>query len=101
MKQPDTNIKLIVGLGNPGERYARTYHNAGSLALDSLLKIFDASPLRAHPKFSYAYTTYRGIVLAKPLLSMNESGRAVYEMRRRLRCRPHNILVLHDDSDLP
>jgi PTH1 family peptidyl-tRNA hydrolase len=82
--KPET-IKLIVGLGNPGTRYAHTYHNAGRIAVRALS---DA------PETGFA-TGHRFLV---PNTFMNESGSAV---KRALRVKPKALLVVHDDADLP
>ena len=79
------SIKLVVGLGNPGRRYARTYHNAGRLAVRTFS---DASAIGFAP----------GPHFLNPEAFMNESGPAV---KRALRTKPKTLLVVHDDTDLP
>lgn len=98
------NYKLLMGLGNPGDEYADTYHNVGALALDAIREKIEASegPLhfRKHGDlFEYAKTA--GAILARSLVYMNESGRAVKEAARAFDVAPEAIAILHDDSDLP
>ncbi|MGX5029086.1 aminoacyl-tRNA hydrolase [Enterobacter asburiae] len=97
-------IKLIVGLANPGAEYAATRHNAGAWYVDLLAERLRA-PLREEPKF-FGYTS--GINLAGadvrllvPTTFMNLSGKAVAAMATFYRINPDEILVAHDELDLP
>jgi PTH1 family peptidyl-tRNA hydrolase len=99
-------MKLIVGLGNPGEKYKQTRHNAGFLALDFLLK--DDGFMKAQPSREFKsemYTWANGdekVIFLKPQTYMNDSGQALkticnfYKMDL-----PKDLLVVHDDTDLP
>jgi len=91
-------LRLIVGLGNPGTRYAGTRHNAGFLVLDELARRWGAS-------FRQGRQTDRAIahdvVLLKPRTFMNLSGAAVQAAMTRARVPPQELLVVHDDIDLP
>ncbi|MCZ6660577.1 MAG: aminoacyl-tRNA hydrolase [bacterium] len=95
-------MKLIVGLGNPGPRYALTRHNVGSLVVDELLMRYPAQPLGVRCNS----TTYAGkiagelVVLAKPLTFMNNSGTSVGHLLSAYRLSPASLLVIHDDIDL-
>lgn len=93
-------IKLILGLGNPGARYAKTYHNAGRLTVQALLKISGApeAELRATPWFSYAKTSDG--ILAESKVFMNHSGRAARAALKLFHLTPAELLVVQDDSDL-
>lgn len=94
---------LIIGLGNPGADYENTYHNAGALAMDvvaSSLPEGGALRWKVHKKL-FAYTRIRNWVFAKPLTFMNISGAVVREAARKFTVLPENIIILHDDSDLP
>ena len=97
-------IKLIVGLANPGAEYAATRHNAGAWFVDLLAERLRA-PLRAEAKF-FGYTsrvTLGGadVRLLVPTTFMNLSGKAVAAMASFFRINPDEILVAHDELDLP
>ncbi|KTM01874.1 peptidyl-tRNA hydrolase [Salmonella enterica] len=97
-------IKLIVGLANPGAEYAATRHNAGAWYVDLLAERLRA-PLREEPKF-FGYTsriTLEGedVRLLVPTTFMNLSGKAVGTMASFYRIQPDEILVAHDELDLP
>jgi PTH1 family peptidyl-tRNA hydrolase len=94
-------ISLVVGLGNPGGRYASTRHNAGFMALEELAGRRGASfkKYRGIETGSFACGS-REVKLARPLDFMNRSGEAVKQLRRRFRLDPREILVIYDDIDL-
>lgn len=97
-------FKLLVGLGNPGPEYEDTRHNAGWWWLDRV-----AADLRVtlHPERSYfglvGRTQVQGqpLWLLKPTTYMNRSGQAVAALARFFKIAPHEILVAHDELDLP
>jgi len=91
-------LKLIVGLGNPGARYAGTRHNAGFLVVDELARRWGAG-FRAGRQADAANAP--GVVLLKPRTFMNLSGAAVQAQMARGRVAPADLLVVHDDLDLP
>lgn len=92
---------LIVGLGNPGSRYARTRHNVGFLVVEEL-----ASQNRLEFKEKADYRWCSGsigdekIVLVEPLTFMNRSGAAVKKVMDKFYVPPERILVIYDDLDL-
>ncbi len=90
---------MIVGLGNPGPRYARTRHNAGFMALDALAAQLGAAAAREkfHAAVGDAMLGARRVLLMKPLTLMNASGLAVREAADFYHIPPENILVLVDD----
>lgn len=94
---------LIVGLGNPGPGYARTRHNAGADLVARLADRWDVSLDRARGQARTATARFDGreVVLAVPTTYMNESGRAVARLLRKLGLKPHGLLVVHDELDLP
>jgi PTH1 family peptidyl-tRNA hydrolase len=98
-----TRPKLLIGLGNPGMEYENTYHNAGVAALDAAAS--DLSGGNALHWKSYrnlfAYAQIGNWIFAKPITFMNDSGIAVREAARKFNVLPEDIVLLHDDSDLP
>ncbi|ELP6661307.1 aminoacyl-tRNA hydrolase [Escherichia coli] len=97
-------IKLIVGLANPGAEYAATRHNAGAWFVDLLAERLRA-PLREEAKF-FDYTSRvtlggEDVRLLVPTTFMNLSGKAVAAMASFFRINPDEILVAHDELDLP
>ena len=98
------DIRVIVGLGNPGEKYERTRHNAGYWWVDAIAAAKHAAWKR-ETKFS-GWTTRieeggRDFWLLKPATYMNESGRSVAALLRFYRIEPAEMLVVHDELDLP
>jgi len=97
-------IRLITGLGNPGEKYERTRHNAGYWWVDAIAERKRAAWKR-ETKFS-GWTTRveeggREFFLLKPATYMNESGRSVSALMRFFKIGPEELLVVHDELDLP
>lgn len=95
-------VKLIVGLGNPGAKYAANRHNIGFLALDRIAADHDFTPWRA--RFQGMAADGRlgdtRVTLLKPQTFMNLSGQSVGEAARYLKLTPADIIVLHDELDL-
>lgn len=99
-----TAVKLIVGLGNPGPEYDQTRHNAGALLVERLADSMHAS-LQPEKKF-FGLTgkfSHKGqdIRLLIPATFMNRSGQAVAALANFFRIQPEEILVVHDELDLP
>ena len=97
-------IRLIAGLGNPGNKYANTRHNAGFIAVDRLVQklrgvFVDKSYHNALVREGKCKGT--GLVIVKPLTFMNASGEAVELIARKHQLIPEEILVVYDDMDLP
>jgi len=95
---------LIIGLGNPDPTLEGTYHNVGALAVQWMADHEEegapALKFRSHHNlFSYAKTGNRILIL--PLVFMNDSGRAVKEAMHVFGATPSDIVVIHDDSDIP
>jgi PTH1 family peptidyl-tRNA hydrolase len=95
-------LKLVVGLGNPGAEYAETRHNAGFWFCERLaddLKTSFAKESRYHGWV--ANVRDAGIWLLMPSTFMNDSGRAVQALMHFYRIEPAEMLVVHDELDLP
>ena len=96
---------LIVGLGNPGEEYENTKHNAGRMAVNRLAKKHDLLPFAFDKKSNALVTTGKmekeKVTLALPETFMNKSGLATAALARYFKIKPKSIFVVHDDIDLP
>ncbi len=94
---------LIIGLGNPGREYRETRHNAGFLIIDRLAKDLEIPMTRVQQKALIGSGMFRDkkIYLAKPQTFMNLSGEAVAGLARFYKVPAGQILVAHDDLDLP
>jgi len=95
-------LQLIVGLGNPGAKYARNRHNIGFMALDAIARRWNAKPWRAKFQAEVTDAAVGGgkLLLLKPQTFMNESGRAVGEAMRFHKIALGDIIVFHDELDL-
>lgn len=93
---------LIVGLGNPGRKYARTRHNVGFMVVDSVARSFRVSFVRDHVHYWAAAIEDRSfaMILMKPATFMNLSGLAVSAGMRRYGVEPARALVICDDLNL-
>jgi PTH1 family peptidyl-tRNA hydrolase len=96
-------MKLIAGLGNPGREYERTRHNSGFMALDLLAARCSVAVDSEKWNALTASVRIEGVpvLLMKPLTYMNESGQAVIQAVNYYHIEPEDILILHDDMDLP
>lgn len=94
---------LIVGLGNPGAEYRRHRHNVGFMAVDAIHGRHGFTPWRKRFRGEVAEGTLAGkkALLLKPLTYMNDSGRAVQAAMAFYKLAPGNIVVIHDEVDLP
>ncbi|MEO1881847.1 MAG: aminoacyl-tRNA hydrolase [Methylococcales bacterium] len=95
-------IKLIVGLGNPGQQYEKTRHNAGFLFLDYLLEGFSAAWSKESKFQGLVANIFVGgskVLLLKPQTFMNRSGVSVASVARFYKIASHEILVVHDELD--
>ncbi len=99
---PDDRF-LVVGLGNPGPRYAATRHNAGFMVADLLGERIGAKfkSHRANVDLIEGRLAGASVVLAKPRSFMNESGGPVVNAARFFKVAPEQVIVIHDDLDLP
>jgi PTH1 family peptidyl-tRNA hydrolase len=95
------DIKLILGIGNPGKEYEHTYHNAGLLAFEHLAARDGAGAFRRAPHKAFSYAKGRRFIFARSLTFMNESGRAAQDACAFFKVPSASLAVLHDESDLP
>lgn len=102
-----SNSWVVVGLGNPGDKYASTRHNIGFIVAEELAKRLDGK---------FASNKYRALVaqvrlgvggqapqlvIVKPQTYMNDSGNAVAPLARYFNCDPERIIAIHDELDIP
>lgn len=96
---------IIIGLGNPGNKFKATRHNVGWEVLDLIQKEYNFSPWKESKKFkseiSKGEMNKRKIILVKPLTFMNLSGEAVKGLKAFYKIKIKDILVIHDDIDIP
>ena len=96
-------MKIFVGLGNPGAEYAMTKHNVGFMLADKLAENLGAESWRNNFNALYSETFFDGekILIVKPQTFMNLSGEAVAPLINFYKVPPQNLIVAHDDMDLP
>ena len=98
-------MKLIIGLGNPGIEYQKTRHNAGFLTLDKIVSNFQFPISNFQSKFnaeiSQDIIDDEKVMLIKPQTFMNNSGQAVKTILDYYKINPEDIIVIHDDLDIP
>ena len=101
---PQPDLRLIVGLGNPGAQYADTRHNAGFWFVDEVARITGAT-LRPEPRFhglvARVMLNSHELWLLEPTTFMNRSGQSVAALARFYKIAPEQILIAHDEIDLP
>jgi PTH1 family peptidyl-tRNA hydrolase len=98
-------MRLIVGLGNPGARYEGSRHNVGAEVVERLCRVYDVSLKRARRPIRADVAEFHvdsmRVAAGVPRTYMNESGQAVAPLARYYRVPPEDLLVIHDDIDLP
>ena len=96
-------MRLFVGLGNPGPTYAGNRHNVGFMAVDAIARVHGASPWRRRFQGQAAEVVLgtEKVVLLKPETFMNDSGRAAAEALRFYKIALSDLVVVHDELDLP
>jgi len=94
-------MQLIIGLGNPGKAYKNTRHNMGFLVVDAYARELGFPSFSKQPNCSAEYTHTPEIRLAKPTTFMNESGIAVQKLVSYFHIDTANMLIIHDELDLP
>jgi PTH1 family peptidyl-tRNA hydrolase len=90
---------IIIGLGNPGKKFENTRHNVGFMAVDEFAKKNDFPEFKLQKKSNALISEKDNVVLVKPQTFMNESGKAVKEIIKNNSI--ENLVVVHDDIDLP
>ena len=97
------NTFLIVGLGNPGREYKDNRHNVGFMLIDRLCVRLNARMSRVQAKALVGSVSYedRKLILAKPQTYMNLSGQSIQSLARFYKLPLENMIVAHDDLDLP
>ena len=93
-------MKLIVGLGNPGPTYSQNRHNIGFMVVDELIKDFNANNISKKNFLGELYKS-KDILFLKPTTYMNLSGKSVQAVANFFKIKPEDILVIHDEIDLP
>ena len=104
LKSRPMNISVIVGLGNPGAQYAATRHNVGHWLLDQLAaeaRVQLSAEKKVQGEVALAAMGDQSVRLLKPAGYMNESGQSVRRVLDFYKLEPQQLLVLHDDLDLP
>lgn len=96
----EPNFQLLIGLGNPDSKYLRTYHNVGFIFLDYLKKYLSLDTQKFQKTKNFEYLKIGNLILAKPLLYMNESGQAVKEIITNFKVPRREVLIIQDDSDI-
>jgi PTH1 family peptidyl-tRNA hydrolase len=96
-------MRLFVGLGNPGAKYAANRHNIGFMAIDEIARRHGFAPWRRRFQGETAEGTLdrERVILLRPLTFMNDSGRAVQEAANFFKLAPADIAVFHDELELP
>jgi PTH1 family peptidyl-tRNA hydrolase len=98
-------VKLVIGLGNPGKEYEKTYHNVGFLAINYLVAMSLRGAKRgSNPINKKIASVAFGDLAMTPLLKsdvfMNQSGNFVKATLKKYKIRPEELLIIHDDSDI-
>jgi peptidyl-tRNA hydrolase, PTH1 family len=101
--EPENAPYLIVGLGNPGRDYRNTRHNLGFMVIDALGKALSISLTRSQSRALVGSGSLEGrrVILAKPITFMNLSGQSVSGLVKFYKVPLGNLLVVHDELDLP
>lgn len=97
-------MKLIIGLGNPGKEYEKTRHNIGFRVIDYLNKEFGGSfdfDKKSDSEVSEVKINGKNVFLVKPRTFINNSGEAVRKLIKGRKLKGDNLIVIHDDLDIP
>jgi len=94
-------MKIIVGLGNPGDKYAKVRHNLGFMLLDEYVKKVDIGHWTLDGKLKAEIIKTREIIFAKPQTFMNNSGLCIAALVKYFKISPEDVVIVHDELDLP
>ncbi|HZZ99303.1 MAG TPA: aminoacyl-tRNA hydrolase [Candidatus Paceibacterota bacterium] len=98
-------MKLIVGIGNPEEKYEQTRHNIGFRFLDYVAEEIGANDFSLDKKLNALVSESKvekfSVVLAKPMTYVNDSGKAVAGLAKKYKVKPRDIIIVQDDLDIP
>lgn len=98
-------MKLIIGLGNPGKEFANTRHNVGFLIADAIISSFQFPVFKIDKKtkteLSKGEIGGKRAIITKPLTFMNNSGQTVRALLNFYKLTPADIIIIHDDKDIP
>ncbi len=96
-------MKIIVGLGNPEEKYAKTFHNMGYIAAGDVAATLGVKFKKKECEAVVAEANVGGekVIIARPVTYMNNSGRVVKQLLARYKATSADLIVLYDDYDLP
>jgi PTH1 family peptidyl-tRNA hydrolase len=99
---PQKRLRLVVGLGNPGNTYKDTRHNVGFMVVDQIAEDFSITLVKQKfdTVFGRGFVDGVEIVLAKPMDFMNRSGPQIQKISRYFRILSEDMLIVHDDIDL-
>lgn len=102
-KKKNKNMWLLVGLGNPGDKYKNNRHNVGFMVMDQIASdnMFPAFKSKFSGAFSEGRLGGQKIALLKPQTYMNESGQSVGKCAKFYKIPPEKIIVFHDELDIP
>lgn len=94
---------IIVGLGNPEEKYLKTFHNMGYIAAGDVAERFGVKFKKKECEAFVAEANVGGekVIIARPITYMNNSGRAVKQLLAKYKATPENLAVIYDDYDIP
>ena len=103
--KPIMTTKLFIGIGNPDEQYHNTRHNVGFMVLDYIAKKNDCDDFKFEKKFNALVTKCKldgkTVILAKPQTYVNKSGEAVKKLIKNFKLKIENLVIIHDDLDIP
>ncbi|MDE6104130.1 MAG: aminoacyl-tRNA hydrolase [Clostridia bacterium] len=96
-------MKIIVGLGNPEEKYLKTFHNMGYIAVGDVADKLGVKFKKKECEAFVAETNVNGekVILARPVTYMNNSGRAVKQLLAKYRATAADLVIIYDDYDIP